>query len=107
MEVTGFEVGLWKGANHSDGPKGRGTGEKDLHLSRPIKNKLSGNDGMFPVFLTPDLPWAICSHLAISVLSCSLPWWVQTTRTLSARDRPNQITLWQRSDRGQYLMPTL
>lgn len=34
MEVTGFEVGLWKGANHSDGPKGLGTGAKDLHLSR-------------------------------------------------------------------------
>lgn len=91
MEVTGFEVGLWKGANHSpDGPKRLGIGGKVLHLSRHVKNKLSGNDGMFPVLLTPNFPWAVCSHLAISVLSCSLPWWVQTTSTLPARGRPNQ-----------------
>lgn len=57
MEVTGFEVGLWKGTNpSSNGPKGLGTGEKDLHLLRHIMNRLSGKDRMYPVFLTPDFP---------------------------------------------------
>lgn len=96
MEVAG-EVGLWKGADHSsDGSKGLGTGEKVLHLSRHVKNKLSGKRWDVPCIPHCRLP---TRHLLPSGHFCLvlLPaWWVQTTSTLPARARPNQITLWQR-----------
>lgn len=60
--------GCGKGQIILMGPRDLALGQR-ICICQDVKNKLSGNDGWFPVFFPPDLPWAICSHPAILVLS--------------------------------------
>lgn len=94
-KVAGFGLGLSKGTSwSSDGSKGLGTWVKDLNLSRCVKNMLSGNDGMFRVFLSSDSPMG---HLLASGHFClvQLPALVGAGyKDLTCQGQPDQITLW-------------